>query len=72
MQVTTEHCLSQPVKVSKTIPIETCHPVQQVECEPYVQKLPKTVCTPVAGSRVGPAKASNLYNPFAYGPDLPY
>jgi len=46
-EVTEKHCVDNPQKVENTVPVERCHVETFVDCEPVVQKIPKTVCEPV-------------------------
>merc|ERR1712223_824070 len=43
-EVATEHCADVLIIKEVITPVETCHVVTKVACEPTVQKLPKTVC----------------------------
>jgi len=46
-EVTEQHCVDNPVAVENTVPVERCHVETVVECEPVVNKIPKTICEPV-------------------------
>lgn len=60
-EVVSEHCLNSPVVEETPVPIEQCHVVNKVDCVPEVQKIAKTVCTPVESKVV-----RHLAHPFAY------
>jgi hypothetical protein len=60
-EVVSEHCLNNPVIEETPVPIEQCHVVNKVDCVPEVQKIAKTVCTPVESKVV-----RHLAHPFAY------
>merc|ERR1712226_1119644 len=60
-EVTSEHCLDNPVIEETEVPIEQCHVVNVVDCVPQVQKIAKTVCTPVETKVV-----KHVAHPFAY------
>jgi hypothetical protein len=61
-EVVSEHCLNSPVVEETAVPIEQCHVVNKVDCVPEVQKIAKTVCTPVESKVVRHLAA----HPFAY------
>lgn len=61
-EVVSEHCLNNPVIEETPVPIEQCHVVNKVDCVPEVQKIAKTVCTPVESKVVRHLAA----HPFAY------
>merc|ERR1711948_105148 len=42
--VKTEHCVDVPITVEKVTPVETCHVVTKVDCEPGVHSIPKVTC----------------------------
>lgn len=60
-EVTSEHCLNNPVVEETEVPIEQCHVVHVVACDPIVQKIAKTVCTPVVSKVL-----KHVGHPFAY------
>jgi len=61
-EVTTEHCVDNPIIKEVVTPIEQCHVVTKVTCEPVTNALPKTVCTPVEATVY-----SHVAAPYAYG-----
>jgi hypothetical protein len=60
-EVVAEHCLSNPEVVDTPVPIEQCHVVNKVDCVDHVEKIPKTVCTPVESKIV-----RHVAHPFGY------
>merc|ERR1712018_697086 len=59
--VTTEHCAEVPIIKPVVTPVETCHVVTKVSCEPVVQKIPKTECVEPEEQTV------YAHAPWAYG-----
>jgi hypothetical protein len=60
-EVVAEHCLNNPEVVDTPVPIEQCHVVNKVDCVDHVEKIPKTVCTPVESKIV-----RHVAHPFGY------
>ena len=46
-EVTKEVCVNTPKKITKTVPVTSCHVEQDVVCTPVTKKIPKKVCEPV-------------------------
>ena len=60
-EVTTEHCVDNPVVKPVPVEVEHCHTVTKVACSPVENKLPKTTCTPVETQHVAHAGYAHPY-----------
>ena len=56
-EVTKEVCVNTPKKVTKTVPVTSCHVEQDVVCTPVTKKIPKKVCNPVETKVTVPVKS---------------
>jgi len=46
-EVTKEVCVNTPKKITKTVPVTSCHVEQDVVCTPVVKRIPKKNCEAV-------------------------
>lgn len=65
-EITTQHCLDTPIVVDEPTTLENCNIVTKVNCVPFVQQIPKTVCDQVETTVRVAAPVAPLINPLAY------
>merc|ERR1719447_946481 len=53
-EVTKQVCVPKPNKVTKTVPVTSCHIKQSVDCKPVKSKIPKQSCEEVETKVVAP------------------
>merc|ERR1711974_413506 len=53
-EVTKQVCVPKPNKVTKTVPVTSCHIKQSVDCTPVKSKIPKRSCEEVETKVVAP------------------
>jgi len=46
-EITTQHCVDNPIPVEEPTTVETCHVITKVSCLPHIEHIPRTVCDPV-------------------------
>jgi hypothetical protein len=63
-EVTTEHCVDNPIVKAVPVEVEHCHTVTKVTCTPVDNQIPKTTCTPVETQHVSHAAYAA---PYHYG-----
>merc|ERR1719351_509512 len=56
-EVTKEVCVNTPKKITKTVPVTSCHVEQDVVCTPVTKRIPKKVCEPVETKVTVPVKS---------------
>merc|ERR1712001_615325 len=60
-EVTTEHCVDNPIVKAVPVEVEHCHTVTKVTCTPVDNQIPKTTCTPVETQHVSHAAYAAPY-----------
>ena len=66
-EVTTEHCVDNPIVKAVPVEVETCHVVTKVACEDVNNEIPKTICEPVETTHVSHAGYGLGYAGYGYG-----
>jgi len=66
-EVTTEHCVDNPIVKAVPVEVETCHVVTKVTCEDVNNEIPKTICEPVETTHVSHAGYGLGYAGYGYG-----
>eukprot|EP00092_Neocalanus_flemingeri_P056504 GFUD01067006.1.p1 GENE.GFUD01067006.1~~GFUD01067006.1.p1 ORF type:complete len:228 (+),score=46.22 GFUD01067006.1:39-686(+) len=68
-EVTTEHCVDNPIVKLVPVEVEHCHTVTKVACTPVENEIPKTTCEAVETTHVSHAAYAGYggYAGYGYG-----